>query len=53
MLAADAATAVGAGAIEKHAYSALFNLQYYSGLYDEMEDAQYLFCKGGSTQSVG
>ena len=53
MLAADAATAVGAGAIEKHAYSALFNLQYYSGLYDEMEDAQYLFCRSGSTQSVG
>jgi glycosyltransferase involved in cell wall biosynthesis len=52
-LAADGATAVGASKIEKHAYSALFNLQYYSGIYEEMGDAQYLFCKSGSTQRVG
>lgn len=51
-LVADAATTVNATKFEKHAYSGLFNLQYYSGLYDEFDDAR-LFCKSGSSPVGG
>jgi len=42
-LAADGATLVRAGAIERKAYSGLFNLQYYNGFYDELDDVHFLF----------
>jgi len=42
-LAADAATLVHADGIERSAYSGLFNLRYYSGLFDELGDSQFLF----------
>jgi GT2 family glycosyltransferase len=41
-LAANTATSLHADEIERVAYSALFNLQYYKGLRDEMADAQSL-----------
>ena len=43
---ADIATALKVRRVEKHAYSGIFNLQYYSGLYDELGDAN-AFCKTG------
>lgn len=48
-LAADTATAVRASNIEKYAYSALFNLNYYSGLHDELDKASS-FLKAGRVQ---
>ena len=42
-LAADGATLVRAGVIERKAYSGLFNLQYYSGFYNELNDVHFLF----------
>lgn len=39
-VAAEGAALVGAKKIEQHAYSALFNLHYYSGLYDELDVPQ-------------
>ena len=37
-LAADGATLVRAGVIERKAYSGLFNLQYYNGFYNELDE---------------
>jgi GT2 family glycosyltransferase len=42
-LAADAATLLRASDIERLAYSGLFNLQYYNGLFDELDDVHFLF----------
>jgi len=42
-LTADAATLVHANGVERSAYSGLFNLRYYSGLIDELDDSQFLF----------
>lgn len=42
-LAADAATFLRAGDIERLAYSGLFNLQYYNGLSHELDDVHFLF----------
>jgi glycosyltransferase involved in cell wall biosynthesis len=42
-LAADAATFLRASDIEGRAYSGLFNLQYYSGLFNELDDVHFLF----------
>ena len=42
-LAADAATLLRASDIERLAYSGLFNLQYYNGLFDELDDMHFLF----------
>jgi GT2 family glycosyltransferase len=42
-LAADAATLLRASDIERLAYSGLFNLQYYNGLFDELDDVDFLF----------
>jgi glycosyltransferase involved in cell wall biosynthesis len=42
-LAADAATLLRASDIERRAYSGLFNLQYYNGLFYELGDVNFLF----------
>ena len=42
-LAADAVTLLRASDIERLAYSGLFNLQYYKGLFDELDDVHFLF----------
>jgi GT2 family glycosyltransferase len=42
-LAADAATRLRASEIERQAYSGLFNLQYYNGLFNELNDLHFLF----------
>jgi glycosyltransferase involved in cell wall biosynthesis len=42
-LAADAATLLRAGDIERLAYSGLYNLQYYNGLSSELGDVHFLF----------
>jgi GT2 family glycosyltransferase len=42
-LAADAATLSRSRGIERFAYSGLFNLQYYNGLFDELDDVHFLF----------
>jgi glycosyltransferase involved in cell wall biosynthesis len=42
-LAADGATLLRASAIEGKAYSGLFNLQYYNGFFNELDDVQFLF----------
>lgn len=42
-LAADAAPLVRSDRIELSAYSALFGLRYYTGIFDEMKDAKFLF----------
>ena len=42
-LAADGATLVRASAIEGKAYSGLFNLQYYNGFFNELDDVHFLF----------
>jgi GT2 family glycosyltransferase len=42
-LAADAATLLRASDVERRAYSALFNLQYYNGLSNELDDVHFLF----------
>jgi len=52
-LAADAATLIGASRVEQVAYSGLFNLQYYSGLHNELGEAQFPFCRVGDAQGVG
>jgi glycosyltransferase involved in cell wall biosynthesis len=41
--AADVATFLRAGDIERYTYSALFNLQYYSGLLNELDKMHFLF----------
>ena len=40
---ADAATLLRASDIERRAYSGLFNLQYYNGLFNELNDVHFLF----------
>lgn len=42
-LAANAATHLRVIAAERFAYSGLFNLQYYSGVFGELGDANFLF----------
>jgi hypothetical protein len=42
-LTADAATLVHADVMVRSAYSGLFNLRYYSGLFDELDDWEFLF----------
>ena len=42
-LAADAATHLRATALEQKAYSGLFNLQYYNGFFNELDDGHFLF----------
>ena len=42
-LAADGATFLRAGVIERKAYSGLFNLQYYTGFFNELDDVHFLF----------
>jgi GT2 family glycosyltransferase len=42
-LAADAATLLRARDIERRAYSGIFNLQYYNGLFNELDDVHFLF----------
>jgi len=42
-LAADAATLSRASDTERLAYSGLFNLQYYTGLFNELDDVHFLF----------
>lgn len=42
-LAADGATLLRARNLERHAYSGLFNLQYYTGLFNELDDIRFLF----------
>jgi GT2 family glycosyltransferase len=42
-LAADAATLLRASDIERFAYSGLFNLHYYTGLLNELDDVHFLF----------
>jgi len=42
-LTAGAAALSRASEIERQAYSGLFNLQYYNGLLNELDDAQFLF----------
>ena len=42
-LAADTATLLRASDIERLAYSGLFNLQYYNGLFNELNDQHFLF----------
>jgi GT2 family glycosyltransferase len=42
-LAADSATLLRANDIERGAYSGLFNLHYYNGLFNELDDVHFLF----------
>ena len=42
-LAADAATLLRAREPERFVYSGLFNLQYYTGLFKELDDVHFLF----------
>jgi GT2 family glycosyltransferase len=42
-LAADGATLLRANAVEEKAYSGLFNLQYYNGFFNELDDVHFLF----------
>ena len=42
-LAADSATLLRASVIERKAYSGLFNLQYYNGFFNELDDVDFLF----------
>jgi GT2 family glycosyltransferase len=42
-LAADGATFLRANAVEEKAYSGLFNLQYYNGFFNELDDVHFLF----------
>ncbi len=52
-LVADAATHLGAEKIERIAYSSLFNLQYYSGVSEELGDAQTIVYGNGDAHQVG
>ncbi len=52
-LGADAATLVGAERLERLAYSGLFNLQYYSGLHEELKDDRFRICRSSSTPQAG
>ena len=49
--AATAASLIGAKKIEQHAYSGMFNLQYYSGLHEELDDAE-VFCRTSRVQQT-
>ena len=40
---ADAATTLRIRAVEQNAYSGLFNLQYYNGFLNELDDGHFLF----------
>lgn len=42
-LAADGATLLRANVLEGKAYSGLFNLQYYNGFFNELDDVHFLF----------
>jgi GT2 family glycosyltransferase len=42
-LAADTASLLRVSDIERRAYSGLFNLQYYDGLFNELDDVDFLF----------
>jgi glycosyltransferase involved in cell wall biosynthesis len=42
-LAADSASLLRVGEMERFAYSGLFNLQYYNGLLNELDDVHFLF----------
>jgi len=42
-LAADAATLLRASNIERKAHSGLFNVQYYNGFFNELDDVHFLF----------
>jgi glycosyltransferase involved in cell wall biosynthesis len=42
-LTADAATLLRAGVLERSAFSGLFNLQYYNGFFNELDDVHFLF----------
>jgi GT2 family glycosyltransferase len=42
-LTADAATLLRANNVARGVYSALFNLQYYNGLFEELDDVHFLF----------
>lgn len=44
-LAADTATLVGAERMERFAYSGLFNLQYFSGVNEELDATQSPLCR--------
>jgi GT2 family glycosyltransferase len=48
-LAADCATLLRASVMEGKAYSALFNLQYYNGFINELDDGRFLFEGLGSS----
>jgi glycosyltransferase involved in cell wall biosynthesis len=50
--AANLASLVRAQTVEQHAYSGIFNLQYYSGLHEELEEAT-LFCRGNNAHQTG
>ena len=52
-LAADAATFIGAKKIEQFAYSGLFNLQYYSGMNQELDEARASFCQQRDARQPG
>lgn len=43
-LAADTAAQIGANKVEQRAYSGLFNLQYYGGLHDELDNEKSVIC---------
>jgi GT2 family glycosyltransferase len=51
--AADAATLIGAGKIERITYSGLFNLQYYCGVNEELGESQSLICGDSSAHQGG
>ena len=42
-LAADAATLLRTSVVERNVYSGLFNLQYYNGFFNELDDVHFLF----------
>ena len=42
-LVADSATLMRASDIERGLYSSLFNLEYYNGLFNELNDVHFLF----------